>query len=122
MESAFSGFAFRLDWRKSWYDSAETAFDTPLQIRYTNLDPAAQYKVRVIYAGTTPQIKIRLVADDSLEIHPLMAKPTPVKPIEFDVPAQATANGELNLTWEIEPGRGGNGRGRQVSEVWLIKK
>lgn len=122
MESAFSGFAFRPDWRKSWYDSAETAFDTPLQIRYTNLDPAAQYKVRVIYAGTTPQIKIRLVADDSLEIHPLMAKPTPVKPIEFDVPAQATANGELNLTWEIEPGRGGNGRGRQVSEVWLIKK
>lgn len=122
MESAFSGFAYRPEWRRSWFDSAETAFDTPLQMRYTGLDPAAQYKVRVVYAGTTPQQKIRLVANEQYEIHPLMAKPAPVKPIEFDVPAQATAGGELNLTWNIEPGRGGNGRGRQVSEIWLIRK
>ncbi len=122
MESAFTGFSYRPEWRRSWFDSAETAFDTPLQLRYTNLDPAAQYKIRVVYAGTTPQLKIRLVANGQYEIHPLMAKPTPVKPVEFDIPAQATAGSELNLTWDIEPGRGGNGRGRQVSEVWLIKK
>jgi hypothetical protein len=122
MESAFTGFGYRPEWRRSWFDSAETAFDTPLRLRYTDLDPSAQYKVRVVYAGTTPQLKIRLVANDQYEIHPLMAKPSPVKPIEFDVPAQATASGELNLTWNIEPGRGGNGRGRQVSEIWLIKK
>lgn len=122
MESAFSGFAYRPDWRRSWYDSAETAFDTPLQMRYTGLDRSAQYKIRVVYAGTTPQQKIRLVANDQHEIHPLMERPVPVKPLEFDVPAAATANGELNLTWNIEPGRGGNGRGRQVAEIWLIKK
>lgn len=122
MESAFSGFAYRPEWRRSWFDSAETAFDTPLQMRYTGLDPSAQYKIRMVYAGTTPRLKISLIANNQFEIHPLMEKPTPVKPIEFDIPAQATANGELNLTWEIEPGRGGNGRGRQVSEVWLIKK
>lgn len=122
MESAFSGFAYKPEWRSSWLNSAETAFDTPLQMRYTNLDKSAQYKVRVVYAGTLPQIKIRLTANENTEIHPLMEKPNPVKPVEFDIPASATANGTLNLTWEIEPGRGGNGRGRQVSEVWLIKK
>jgi hypothetical protein len=122
MESAFTGFAYRPEWRRSWFDSAETAFDTPLQLHYTGLDPAAQYKVRVVYAGTTPQLKIRLVANEQYEVHPLISKPNPVKPIEFDIPAQATAGGELNLTWNIEPGRGGNGRGRQVSEIWLIKK
>src|SRR2546427_514255 len=42
--------------------------------------------------------------------------------IEFDIPAKATAGGELTLTWQREPGLGGNGRGCQVSEVWLIKK
>jgi hypothetical protein len=122
MESAFSGFAYRPDWRRSWYDSAETAFDTPLEMRYSGLDRSAQYKIRVVYAGATPQQKIRLVANDQHEIHPLMERPAPVKPLEFDVPATATANGELNLTWNIEPGRGGNGRGRQVAEIWLIKK
>ena len=56
------------------------------------------------------------------EIHPPMAKPQPVKPIEFDIPKQATEKGELELSWTREPGLGGNGRGAQVSEIWLIKK
>jgi hypothetical protein len=47
---------------------------------------------------------------------------TPVRPVEFDVPKQATAKGELDLVWTGEPGLGGNGRGTQVSEVWLIRK
>ena len=122
MESAFDGFAYKPEWRRSWFDSAETAFDTPLQLRYANLDRTAQYKVRVVYAGTLPQLKIKLTANDRYEVHPFITKPAPVAPIEFDIPAAATANGELTLTWEIEPGRGGNGRGRQVSEIWLIKK
>ena len=122
MESAFNGFAYKPEWRRSWFDGAETAFDTPLQMRYTNLDRTAQYKVRIVYAGTLPQLKIKLTADDKYEIHPFITKPAPVAPVEFDVPAAATANGELTLTWEIESGRGGNGRGRQVSEIWLIKK
>jgi hypothetical protein len=51
-----------------------------------------------------------------------MLKPQPVRPIEFDVPRAATAQGELNLAWYREAGLGGNGRGCQVAEVWLIKK
>ena len=43
-------------------------------------------------------------------------------PLEFDIPLEATRSGTLNLSWYAEPGRGGNGRGCQVSEVWLIKK
>jgi hypothetical protein len=46
----------------------------------------------------------------------------PVRPLEFDVPGEATATGELTLSWSREPGLGGNGRGCQVSEVWLIRK
>jgi hypothetical protein len=51
-----------------------------------------------------------------------MAKPQPVKPIELDIPKQVTEKGELELSWTREPGLGGNGRGVQVSEIWLIKK
>jgi hypothetical protein len=62
------------------------------------------------------------VANETIEVHPLIDKALDVKPVEFDVPRAATKTGELNLTWRQEPGRGGNGRGCQVAEVWLIKK
>ncbi len=46
-----TGFGYRADWRLSWMTHAETFWDTPLQMRYTGLDGAAHYRVRVVYAG-----------------------------------------------------------------------
>jgi hypothetical protein len=108
--------------RYSWINHAESLNDSPLQLHYANLDGRAQYKIRVVYAGDSPKRKIRLVANDGVEIHPLMVKPWPTRPIEFDLPRSATAGGDLTLSWRREPGLGGNGRGCQVSEAWLIKK
>jgi hypothetical protein len=64
---------------------------------------------------------IRLDADDH-EVHGWFKKPAQPVPVEFDVPHQATADGKLTLSWRQEPGKGGNGRGCQVAEVWLIRK
>ncbi len=108
--------------RVSWMDHAESLYDAPLQMRYTGLDPKARYRLRVVYGGDSPKRKIRLVANERTEIHPLMVKPVPFKPIEFTIPGTATDRGELTLSWFGEPGLGGNGRGCQVSEVWLIKE
>ena len=108
-------------WPRSWWTYAESFYDEPLEMRYTGLDPAAQYRIRVVYAGDSPGRKIRLMAG-ALEIHPLMLKPQPVRPIEFDIPRAATTSGELNLAWYREAGLGGNGRGCEVAEVWLIEK
>jgi hypothetical protein len=90
-------------------------------MRYTDLDPSARYKLRVVYAGDMPEMKIRLDANGDMEIHPFISKPKPVAPIEFDIPASATQDGELDLAWTREPGLGRNGRGCQVSEVWLMR-
>jgi hypothetical protein len=54
-------------------------------------------------------------------VHPFRAKGTAGEQAEFDIPQQATATGTLSLEWTRTPGLGGNGRGTQVSEVWLIK-
>ncbi len=51
-----------------------------------------------------------------------MAKPTPIRPVEFAIPRQAYEKGTLDLTWHREEGLGGSGRGCQVSEVWLLKQ
>ncbi len=107
--------------RVSWMDHAETLYDTPLQMRYTGLDPKAGYKLRVVYGGDTRSKKIRLVANDRIEIHPYLTRPYPIKPLEFDLPPAAIESGDVTLSWFGEPGLGGNGRGCQVSEAWLIK-
>src|SRR6185436_14465775 len=81
--------------RVSWLDHAESLNDQPLKLRYTDLDPTGRYKVRVVYCGDSMKKKIRLVANDALEIHPFIVKEWPIKPVEFDVPAAATQSGEL---------------------------
>ena len=51
-----------------------------------------------------------------------MQKPSPVAPVEFDIPPDATRGGELTLTFTGPPGIGSAGRGNQVAEVWLMRK
>jgi hypothetical protein len=111
-----------LNWRKSTWTYAEAMREAPLELRYTGLDPAAAYKVRVIYAGERRPIGIRLLANDRIEIHPFLKKEFPPRPREFDIPREATASGSLSLKWFGTPGMGGNGRGNQVAEVWLIRQ
>jgi hypothetical protein len=106
----------------AWKNWAESLYDAPLEMQYTELDRAAQYRIRVIYAGDSMEKKIRLVAGKNMEVHGYIQKPWPIKPLEFDIPQQATAGGELRLSWYREPGLGGNGRGCQVAEVWLMIK
>jgi len=115
-------FFSRIPRRVSWIDHAEVLYDAPMRMHYPTLDPGARYKVRITYAGDTRRKKIRLLANDKLEIHPFLTRPYPIAPLEFEIPRAAVQRGELTLTWFCEPGLGGNGRGCQVSEVWLIRQ
>jgi hypothetical protein len=122
-DSVSVGFGYRPNWRLSWMRHAESFYDAPLRMRYTGLDPEAAYRLRVVYAGDVFSFRnhIRLTANDGLEVHPFLPKELPIRPMEFDVPREATRGGELTLTWEQEPGRGGAGRGNQIAEVWLMR-
>lgn len=121
--SGLTGFGYLPNWRMSWASHAEAFYDGALQMKYSGLDPAARYKVRVVYAGDiySQDVRIRLTADESHVVHAPMAKPSPVAPVEFAIPQAATADGALTLTWQVNQGIGGAGRGNQVAEVWLIK-
>jgi hypothetical protein len=122
LQSSLIGFTNRLDSRISWLTHAEALNDSVLQMRYGGLDRSAQYKIRIVYAGDNYKIRVRLVANDNIEVHPFMLKPFPLRPVEFDIPKNATDKGELLLRWYRESGQGGNGRGNAVAEVWLMKK
>jgi hypothetical protein len=122
LKTAQVGFAYRPAYRSSWWTHAEGLQENPVVLRYSNLDPAAGYKVRVTYAGEVRPIEVRLEANGGIELHPFLQKTLPPEPLEFDIPREATRGGELTLRWNRRPGLGGNGRGNQVSEVWLIRK
>ncbi len=91
-------------------------------MHYSDLDPKARYRIRIVYAGDNNRPRVRLVANGEIEVHPWRSKDNPPRPVEFEIPPESTNKGELNLSWYQEPGRGGAGRGCQVAEVWLIKK
>jgi hypothetical protein len=128
--SPLVGFSFRAHTfdpttPRAWWTQAESLYDHPLTLKYPGLDPAARYRVRVVYPRERATTKVRLVARGSHELgghelHGYLSKP--FEPLEFDVPAAVTAGGELTLTWAQEPGTGGSGRGCQVAEVWLLKR
>jgi hypothetical protein len=127
LTTPLTGFAINPDarispWRMSWLQQAEALNDSSLSMSYEGLDPSAKYKVRIVYAGENLPVELRLLADSRHEIHGFRPRDRPVKPVEFDVPEAATIDGKLTLTWERKPGLGGNGRGTQVSEVWLARR
>ena len=106
----------------AWKHWGESLFDAPLRMHYSGLDTKARYRLRVVYSGDQHRMKMRLVANENVEIHPYTQPSWPPAPQDFDLPAAATASGELNLSWNRELGLGGSGRGCQVAEVWLINQ
>lgn len=106
-----------------YYDTityAETLYDVPLRLHYSGLDPARHYRLRVTYAGEDYALPLRLTAYRSLKIHPMLQRKSNPQTLEFDLPAEATLSGELDLEWAGPENSGGSGRGRQVAEVWLF--
>ena len=81
-----------------------TRQDTPLTMRYEHHDRQARYKLRVVYVGFATGPKCKLVANGAVEIHPYLARPTPIRALDFDVPAEATRDGSLTLKWSLSPG------------------
>ena len=118
-------FTYRKDSRAlrlAWRSCTGSLYDAPFSMHYPGLDPGAQYKVRIIYSTIQPEVMVRLEANASIEVHPYILRSASQEPVEFDIPREATRDGELTLTWHREPGKGRAGRGGEVSEIWVIKR
>lgn len=98
----------------------EGLYDRGIRLRYTGLDRNVRYRVQVVYGAYEKGGPVRLVADGMHEVHPFLRKP--LERLDFPVPTEATADGNLELEFQPEPGRGGNGHSLQVAEVWLVRK
>jgi hypothetical protein len=106
--------------RTSWQRNIQTLFGTPLKMHYSNLDKYAQYQLKITYIPTGRR-RIKLTAGENIVVHDLLDVQG-YKILTFDIPQEATKDGELTLTWNMEIGLGRAGRGNDIAEMWLIKK
>jgi len=107
--------------RLSWRSHTGSLNDASFEMHYPDLDANSQYKVRIVYSAEYSSVKVRLEANDGIEVHPFILKKKPRMPMEFDIPKEATKQGKLILRWYREPGHVRSGTGCDISEIWLIK-
>ena len=108
---------------EAWWDFVETRYETPLSCSTRNSTRRANIKFASCTSPTSDaSAKIRLMADQHVEIHPYLERPVPMRALQFDIPAEATRDGELTLQWSIEPGQGGFSSAAAVAEVFLVRK
>lgn len=103
----------------AWMNQINTLYFTPLEMEYSDLDPAGKYTLRVAYTGRF-RSKIKLEANGVL-IHDFIRMGT--QPIfEFKLPAAVTQSGKVTFKWSCAQNDKGEGeRGSQVAEVWLMR-
>lgn len=116
----------------SYLRYAQTIYNEPLQLHYPTLNSTASYTVQVVYYnGNKSYNEIRMQAvvlpgtDDEQRflLHDYMAKPYPMRPLQFPVPQEALAagGGDLYLQWNQPFGEGADGESCEVAEVLLME-
>ena len=129
LDSALRGFSIPYPAEPipyAWLSQAESIGHGPLRLRYEGLDPAAGWRVVVVYGGerrwggSHPRVRMDAVGGDGAahEVHGWIDKPHPRGPLCFDLPAAAAADGTVTLKVYHEAS-GGPGRGAQISEIRL---
>ncbi len=121
-KSVFTSFDYRADRPREWWTNVLCLYSGSLKMHYEGLDPKAHYRLKFVYSSEPlRKVKIKLEAEGEM-IHDWMVKPDEMTPLEFDIPQAVTADGLLDIQWTREVGLGGNGRGCQVAEVWLLRQ
>jgi hypothetical protein len=106
----------------AWWTFAETRYETPLTMRYEHLDPNAAYKVRVVFVGRASEPKIRLMANEKIEVTGWISKPAKMGPVDFPIPLEATKAGTLTLQWFLAQGQDGFNGSVDIAEVFLMRR
>jgi hypothetical protein len=81
-------------------------------MRYTGLEPEAQYYVQATYLGRFNAVMTAKA--DGVELGTTGIPAAAPYQVEYAIPPSVTSDGELDLSWDRV-----SGRGCQIAEVWL---
>lgn len=103
---------------RSWLTQAGVYYDQPMTLTFSGLEPGANYKVKVVYAGEVARapVHIRMHMGEQLVHGPVLVA-TEVEE-ERPLPAPASPEGDVTLRWQCSRGE----RGVAVAEITFIKQ
>ena len=102
---------------RAWLTQAGIYYDQPLKLTFDGFDPAATYRVRIVYVGEANKFRSHVRLDaDGCRIHDAIRLSGDVVR-EFDLPAEATRDGRVTLSWQCDTGE----RGVHVAELFFLK-
>lgn len=107
----------------AWINHVNVMLDTPIIVRYENLDPTSDYKVKVAYVGEIgaeahKAVQVKLTANDSFVIDdnvPVNGATITIR--ESFIPREVVSEGELKLTFLRTKGT----KRMNVGEIWLVR-
>ncbi|MBO9608387.1 MAG: hypothetical protein J7639_20700 [Paenibacillaceae bacterium] len=109
----------------AWVSHINAMTDTPITLRYDNLDPASRYTLRVAFIGDTSSIAhprdtwIGITANDRYAIaNDVLIAQGIATSFEASVPQEANADGTVELTFRRERGF----KRVNIAEIWLIRR
>jgi hypothetical protein len=126
----------RMNRTKNWYDeipitlrwvaSARAIYGTPLKLKYNGLDPKSRYRMRASYPAllltrylNLTGYELHISAGNKLIHSSQLPSVDPENPIvEYDLPPESYADGNLTLTWQMK----GTLYPINIGEVWIIKQ
>lgn len=102
---------------RGWLRQAGIYYDRPLTLSFEGFDPAATYRVRMVYTGEANKFNCHVRCDaEGHALHPSMRLSGDVV-VEYDLPHEVTSDGRVTLRWQSDEGE----RGCHVAEIFFIK-
>lgn len=104
----------------AWLTQAMTYYTAPLVLEYRDLDPEAQYTLRVTYNAFVSHRSgpMRLEAGDGIVLAERITVKRPFDEQCYIIPRAAVRHGILTVMWRTDEGR----LGPYAAEVWLQRR
>ncbi|MDR6880793.1 alpha-glucuronidase family glycosyl hydrolase [Bacillus sp. 3255] len=105
----------------AWINHVNVMLDTPIIIRYENLDPSADYQLKVAYVGEIgveahKAVQVKLTANDSFIVYEnLPVNGSTVTIHESYIPKEIISKGKLKLNFLRVKGT----KRMNIGEIWL---
>lgn len=102
---------------RAWHKQVGIYYDQPLTLTFEGFDPAASYRVRIVYTGEANKFNSHVRCDaEGVLLQPTMRLEGDVVK-EYDLPQAVSADGRVTLRWQSAEGE----RGCHIAEIMFLK-
>ena len=103
---------------RAWHKQVGIYYDQPLELTFEGLDPAASYRVRIVYTGEANKFNSHVSCRaEGVLLQPQMYLDGDVVK-EYDLPQAVSADGRVTLRWQCKEGE----RGCHIAEIFFLKQ